>query len=171
MSPIEIYAITFASVFAAFFCFQRVRNLRYHLRIAKAWLTKYLIFTNAFPRTRWFGPCTLSTLLAQAIVLAANLFLIFYDMDGIQSAAQKAGQIAVVNTSVFYLGPHLSYQADSLNISLSSMKSIHRGAIFPFVAMIAFHAAVLRPSQPIFALPISEQFYGIIVRRFTSYGA
>ena len=62
------------------------------------------------------------------MILGANLLLILYGVDNVQAAARTAGQVAVVNMSVFYLGPHLSYQADLLNVSLPTMKQIHGGA-------------------------------------------
>jgi len=102
------------------------------------------------------------------MILGANLLLILYGVDNVQAAARTAGQVAVVNMSVFYLGPHLSYQADLLNVSLPTMKQIHGGASVSLISMIVFHAAYLRPSQPLFTYPISEQFYGVIVCFYSS---
>ncbi|KAK5073338.1 hypothetical protein LTR70_010372 [Exophiala xenobiotica] len=83
-------------------------------------------------------------------------------MSSIQSAARRAGETAIINMGLLYLGPHLSYQADWLNTSLATIRWIHRGAAVSFAIMTAFHVAVLRPSQSPFTWPLTAQCYGVI---------
>src|SRR4051794_281617 len=71
-------------------------------------------------------------------------------MTDITSAAQKAGQIATTNMTLFYLGPHLSYLADISGLSLSTMKLIHRSVTLSFILTVVFRLFVPKPSQPVF---------------------
>ncbi|KAK5215862.1 hypothetical protein LTR96_011181 [Exophiala xenobiotica] len=63
---------------------------------------------------------------------------------------------------LFCLGPHLAFQADCLQVSLTKIKSIHRGTTWSFIIITTFHIVVLKPTQPVFTTKLSKQLYGVI---------
>ena len=98
-------------------------------------------------------------------MIGTNLLVSMWGFTDIETAARRAGDVAMVNMTVFYLGTHLSFQADCLRISLSTMRSIHRGITSSFVVMTVFHVAALKPTESSLTKGINKQFYGVLVRR------
>lgn len=163
MSPVQFYALTVVSIIAILVCSNLFAKCRRLLQYTKFWLTKHLCRRHSILEMKWLGSWTWWSILMQSILIGANLLMTFFRFTDIQTAARRAGEVALVNMAVFYLGPHLSYQADCLHITLSRMKSIHRGITWSFVIMTTFHIAALKPTQQAFTSGLSKQFYGVIV--------
>lgn len=68
-------------------------------------------------------------------------------MTDMESIGHQAGVVAVINMTPFYLGPHLLYAADWLNMPLSTFKSIHPGASLSFIVVAAIHIAAFKAYQ------------------------
>lgn len=163
LTPVEYYALVVVAAIVLLAC-SRMGNLcRKLLRCGRARLGRYLCLAHSIPHMDWLGSWTWWAVLAQLVTMGATLVLIFVRALDIQSAARRAGEVAVVDMTLFYLGPRLSYQADRLNLSLSHIHTIHRGTTWLFLVATAIHAIVLRPTQPVFTRTASRDLYGVIV--------
>lgn len=163
MSPIEFYAIAMTGVIAIALCWGLLERWRRPLRHVQAGLGKYLCRKHSVLGTSRLGSWTWWTILSQCILIGTNLLVVFFNFTDIQTAARRAGSVAVMDMVVFYLGPHLSYQADSLHLPLARMRSVHRAITWPFAIVTAFHVGVLRPARSVFASGLTQQLYGVIV--------
>lgn len=162
ISSLDIYAAALAAMLLVAFMHNTVRLVH----PMRAWQRLYsftaVLSRNIF-RERHRPSWTWWSLVRQLSLLIGNVLLVFMGMTDIQDAARKAGTLAVLNMVVFYLGPHLSYLGDILDLSLATVKSLHRLMVLPFLLLVVFHLAVLRPTQNVFTKPFSEELYGVIV--------
>lgn len=163
MSPVKFYALAVVSIVAILLCSHLFTKYQRLFQYTNCWLTKHLCRTHSILETKWLGSWTWWSILVQSILIGANFLVTFFRFTNIQTAAGRAGEVAMVNMAVFYLGPHLSYQADCLHLSLSRIKSIHRGITWSFVIMTTFHVTALKPTQPVFTSGLSKPLYGVIV--------
>lgn len=129
----------------------------------KIWLTKHLCRSHPILELKWLGSWAWLSILMQSVLIGANLLVTFYRFTDIKTAAQRAGEVAIVNMAAFYPGPHLSYQAGCLHVSLSRMKSIYRGITWSFVLVMTFRIAVLKPTQSVSTSGLPKQFHLVIV--------
>lgn len=162
MHPIEIYAVVLAGMLAAVLCLQLVTSGRRLLRQCKRWSLSTTLSQTVL-QTRWVPALTWASVLTQSLLVGSSLLLVFYGTGDTKSAARNAGSVAILNMALFFLGPHLSYQADVLGLTLSTTKSVHRSMTVPLVLTASFHSIVLRPSQPVFRTPFSSPLYGVVV--------
>lgn len=162
MLPIDVYALALAGVFLALICFKAATTCQHALRCHIPYSIVNVLSGNVFQSRKW-PLCTWSTVAWQLLLISSNALLIFFRMTDIESAARKAGEVAILDMAVFYLGPHLSFLADLLGLPLATMKSIHRGMTLPFIMNVMFHLVVLRPSRPVFTIPFPKELYGVIV--------
>lgn len=162
MSPAEWYAIALAGILVTLVLFNVVITHRHVLRRRRPLWVANILFRAVFRRHDW-PSWTWSTVVCQLLLVSSNATLVFCRATDIESAARNAGQVAILDMVLFYLGPHFSFLADVLGVSVSTVKSIHSGMTLPFVVTIAFHAVVLRPPHSIFATPPSKELYGVIV--------
>lgn len=163
MSPVKFFAIAIGSIIVIRICFYLLATCRDPFQCAVCWLTKHLNRRNSIFETNWLGSWTWWSVLVQSILIGTNLLVTCYRSPDVQTAARRAGEVAIVNMGIFYLGLHLSFQADVLQVSLAKMKSIHRGITWSFTIVIIFHVAALKPTQPVFTSGLSNQLYGVIV--------
>lgn len=164
MTPIDIYAIVVAGTVLTTICARLGPDCWSWLHWAASRFTRCLMLTRFGPRTRWLRPWSCWVVLVQAVVVGINLFLICYHAADRQTTGQRAGEAAIVNMGLFYLGPSLASLADWFGVSWSTMKLIHGGGVPSCIVLVAVHAATVKASQPLFTIPFSEQFYGVIVR-------
>lgn len=163
MTPIIIYAIVVAGIVLATVCREVRHSCWQGLRQVESYVTRYLVLTKLGRPTRWLSPWPWWVVFMQAILIGINLFLVTYRTPNRQSTGQRAGQLAVVNTALFYLGPSLAHLADWIAISWSTMKLMHGSTVVTVVVLLVVHIVIARPTQPLFVVPFSEQFYGVIV--------
>lgn len=117
MTPTDIYAVAVAGTVLAVVCTQLRRGCWHTLCQMESYLTRYLVLTNLGHRTRWLSPWPCSVVLMQALLTGLNLFVVCYRSPDRQSTGQRAGQVAIVNMALFYLGPSLAHLADWLHAS------------------------------------------------------
>jgi hypothetical protein len=163
MSPTEIFAIAVGGIVVLLICSHLSAKCLMLVQHTGYWFGKHLWKAISHKQKR-LRPWTLWKLMVQFVWVGLNIFVAFYGFTSLRTAARRAGEVAMVDMGLFYLGPHLSYQADSLQLSLAQIKSLHCGITWSFMVMMIFHVIVLRPTQPIFVPSQSRQLYGVIVR-------
>jgi hypothetical protein len=162
MSPAEIFAIAVGGLISLLFCAHLSAKCLFLIRHSKLRFTQHFEKV-VFGKLSWLRPRTFWKLLAQFVWIGTNIVIAFYGFENIRTTARKAGEVAMIDMGLFYLGPNLSYQADSLHLSLTHLQSIHRGITTSFIILATFHVIVLRPTQSIFVSGQSTQLYGVIV--------
>lgn len=152
MSPAEWYAVALAGILVTLVLFHAVTACQHAFRRQRPlWVTNafsrvvHASSSLVFEKPGWWS-CRWSTVIWQLLLVGSNVLLVVHDSTDIESAAHNAGTVALLDMILFYLGPHLSFLADLLGVSLSTMKGIHSGMTLPFVVTVTFHAVVLRPS-------------------------
>lgn len=163
LTSIQWYALAVVAVVVLLSCSRLAHTFVTLLRCSRAYLARHLCLPRRIPHMTWLGAWTWWSFLVQTIITGANLVLIFVRAPNIKSAGQRAGEVAVVNLTLLFLGPQLSDHADLLNLSLTQMKVVHRGATWLLLVAVAIHVVILQPSQSVFTSKPSKDLYGVIV--------
>ena len=125
MDPPKIYAIAVGITFLVTFgTYSRVI-----VRLAKygwIWALKYLIFANLLDRHRFLGPWTRAGVLVHVLYITVNLFCLVFRVSEVSQAGLRAGSLSLINMIPLFAGPHLSFLADLLGISITTYRNIHR---------------------------------------------
>lgn len=81
-----------------------------------------------------------------------------------REAGLQAGAMSVINTIPLFAGPHLSFLPDSLGVSLTTVRQVHRSAGVMASALALFHVVVAVASKPSFALDLPQDIFAVVVR-------
>ena len=71
--------------------------------------------------------------------------------------------ISLVNMIPLFAGPHLSFLADLLGVSITMYRCIHRSAGIMSCVPVAFHVLVAVASGTSFSLAIDQHLFALIV--------
>jgi hypothetical protein len=64
---------------------------------------------------------------------------------------------------LLFLGPHLSFLADIIGVSLSTFQQIHRSAGLMSLGLVVFHTLVIFASRTAFAVRGRKNKFAIVV--------
>jgi hypothetical protein len=141
--------------FAPPFFYQALKYLKYH----------YLV-----RRHRFLGPWTLADVIIQLVYIICNsLCLGFqvsslgFQVSSIAKAGLQAGNLSLINLIPLFLGPHLSFLADILGVSLSTIRRIHRSAGLMSLGLVLFHVLVIVVSSTAFTLSSAKNLSAVVV--------
>jgi len=140
-----------------------IQYLSHRVYGMQRWLWMHLCRRHSIWNSAWLGSWTWWTVGVQLGLMGAHLLLIFLPSTDMRRVAGRAGELATLHLGVFCLGPHLSYQADCLHLSLTDMRFVHGCLSGSLVLAVALHAIILKPSASAFADGLSQQLYGIVV--------
>jgi hypothetical protein len=131
---------------------------------------RYLTYPYLVRRHRFLGPWTLADIIIQFIYIASNSFCLGFRVSrlgfrvaSIAEAGIQAGILLLINMIPLFLGPHLSFLADILGVSLSTFRHIHRSAGLMFPGLVLFHALVIVTSGTAFASSDTKNLPAVIV--------
>lgn len=141
------------------------------VKTIRIFVQRRLIYPVILPKTRWIGPWTVSTVLLQTMLLAINLFVVFYQAPNTALKVRQAGTAAMVNLTPFYLTSHLAYGADIFGLSLSTFRMLHRFFSITIMVTIAIHVAFSASSSSILSWWSGDQLYGFVVVCTASFQA
>ncbi|KAH8747833.1 hypothetical protein F5882DRAFT_265776, partial [Hyaloscypha sp. PMI_1271] len=108
-----------------------------------------------------FGPWTLAGIIVYTTYIAANVYCLEVWKLPALKVGLRAANLALINIMPLYLGPHLSFLADLLGISLKSFRIVHRSAgIISFVLVLLHILVVIARGIGGFSLSVPENLYG-----------
>ena len=84
-------------------------------------------------------------------------------VSSIATAGVQAGNLSLINLIPLFLGPHLSFLADILGVSLSTFRRIHRSAGLMSLGLVLFHALVIVTSSTAFTLSNAKNLSAVVV--------
>ena len=125
-------------------------------------ILRKLVYPSFLNRKAWTERWSRGDALILVFYFGANVTCLALSPD-IATAGRRAGTLALVNMILLFAGPHLSFIADILNVSIRQYKRIHAAAGMVTLTLAAFHSVVgaiegvrLRLSKP-------SELYALIV--------
>jgi len=126
MEITRIYAIVIGGILVLFVFTNWFRYISQFIRYLLFFMSKHLAYTYLLRRHRFLGPWTRAEVLIQAIYMTTNLFCLFFRVSKLSQASLRAGKLSLINMIPLLAGPHLSFLADILGVSVTSYRSVHR---------------------------------------------
>jgi hypothetical protein len=126
--------------------------------------SKHLTYPYLIYRHRFLGPWSPADGLVQLIYLTANVFCFSFRVATISEVGLRAGTLSLINMIPLFAGPHLSFLADLLGVSLRTYRQVHRSAGLMSFALILFNVLVVVFSRASFPLDLPQNLSGLIVR-------
>ena len=109
-------------------------------------------------------------MLVQLIYIAANItcLIVTISKSGLQvstisESGLQAGSLSLINMVPVFAGPHLSFLADLLGLSMSTYRHLHRSAGIMSCSLTLFHVLVAVASHPPFGLDLPQNLFAVIV--------
>ena len=170
MDITQIYAITMAGFL---FILLLARVLFHRIRILyKLWLLlmKVLFYSNLVSRHRLLGPWRNIDVTTQLIYIAINAFCFSFRLASTPQAGLRAARLSLINMILLFLGPHFSFLADYLGVTLRTYKYMHRSSGIMSSAFIVLHTLISIANKAPFPLDDQENLYAVIVS-FISHSA
>lgn len=121
-------------------------------------VSRYLIFRYLIGRHRFLGPWTFADVIIQLIYISINSFCLGFRVPSIAAAGIRAGNLSLLTLIPLFLGPHLSFLADAIGVSLSTFRHIHHSAGLMSLGLVLFHTLIIFTSQTAFALRGNEKY-------------
>ena len=164
MEITELYATAAGGVFLAFIVLNFVPYLKQLEEPVRLFIAQHLTYPFLIRRHRFLGPWTRAVVLAQSVYTASNLFCICFRVKGLSEAGDRAGTLSLINMIPVFAGPHLSFLADVLGVSLTTYRLIHRSASLMTYSLVVFHVFAVVVHRPLFSLAVAQNRFGLIVR-------
>ncbi|KAH6874166.1 hypothetical protein B0T10DRAFT_552933 [Thelonectria olida] len=116
-----------------------------HLRriAVRAWAfaLKNLYYRYAVRRHAWFGPFTISSILAHLVYVGGNVACLCYTGRAVSSTiASRAAILSLINIGPLFLAPHLSFLADLFGVLLTTYRQVHRSCGLVSASLLLTHA-------------------------------
>lgn len=138
----HMYALVASSIFGALLLLNTRTYLRAAFAITQRFILRHLVFPSLIPRTRYWEPWTRADTLLQACYLTINVFCLVFNAATLEIAGLRAARLSLVNLAPTFAGPHVSFLADILGVSLTTCRRIHRSAGVMSMLLAAFHIIV-----------------------------
>ncbi|KAB8202950.1 hypothetical protein BDV34DRAFT_227847 [Aspergillus parasiticus] len=82
---------------------------------------------------------------------------------GMTQAGFRAGRLSIINTILLFAGPHLSFVADMLGVSIRTCRRLHVLAGLVAILLAVFHAIVGAATKGTFSLQTPRNLWALIV--------
>lgn len=125
--------------------------------------SRYLIYRYLIGRHRFLGPWTFADVIIQLVYIGVNSFCLGFRFPSIATAGIRAGNLSLINLIPLFLGPHLSFLADLLGVSLRTFRHIHCSVGLISLGLVLFHSLVIFTSRTAFALRGTQNIYAVVV--------
>jgi hypothetical protein len=120
-------------------------------------------------RRRYINPWSRSDTLLLGIYFGINLVCLFLRFPGASQMGLRAGTLALLNTTLFYAGPHLSFLTDILGMSLDNYRRLHLANGLVSFVLALFHAIIGRASRKELPLNVASNLFALVVRYSPSH--
>jgi hypothetical protein len=132
------YALAAGGIFSLLLLTQLIPRIPKFFKGVSIWVSKHVIFPYALQRHQRVGPWTRASVAVHLIYIAANVVCLSFHASSVLEAGLQAETLSLINTVPLFAGAHLSFLADTLGLSLNSVRRIHRS-----VGWISFSLALL----------------------------
>ena len=162
MDITQAYAVAAGGIFTTLFL---INLLPYVMRLTGRVLIvicKHLTYPYLVRRHRLFGPWTRAGVLVQLVYITANLFCLSFRVSKISEAGLRAATLSLINMIPLFAGPHLSFVADLLGVSLTTYRQIHGTAGVGSFGLLGFHV-LEAVSGGSYSLASRRNVFGLVV--------
>ncbi|KAB5511125.1 hypothetical protein GE09DRAFT_1274351, partial [Coniochaeta sp. 2T2.1] len=176
MDNTHIYAIGFGSLFI-------ILHLIFHLRCVcpralqpKSFpsalqatqtvsycFSRHLTYRTLIRRRKFIGHWSWTKALLLLIYLGVNICCLLIPFPGTSQAGLRAGTLSLINMILMFAGPHLSFVADALGVSLGTYRYLHLSAGLVSFVLASFHAVVVTVHLRKVPLDVPENLFALLV--------
>lgn len=140
MEIIHLYAISMCSILLIPFVLRVLKGITKCLALV---IPKYLEYPYALRRHKHLGPWTRLEVLLMITYVGANSICLSFGVSSLADSGIRAGHLSLANLLPLFLGPHLSFLADLIGISVKSFRKIHLVVASMIYVLTLFHALVI----------------------------
>ncbi len=122
---------------------------------------KYFVYPQL--RHRLTGAWNPAGVILGLLYSGVNVFCICFKVHSVWMAGLRAANLSLINLIPLMAGPHLSFPADLLGITLRTYRRFHRSFGLMSSILLGFHVHIVLVEKKPFPLRISENLFGLIV--------
>jgi hypothetical protein len=159
----QIYAVIVGASFGFLLLVNTLPCIRAMMAFAHRLTFQHLVFPQLLYRNRYLGPWSRADVLMQSCYIAANAFCLGFKAVSLSEAGIRAAHLSLINIAPAFAGPHFSFLADILGVSLHTFRSFHRAAGVLSVMLLAFHVATVMAAQTPFPLHVAKNMGAVVV--------
>jgi len=164
MEITQAYAIAVGGVFLILLSISFLPYLVVLMEKVSLEASRYLTYPQFLRRHRFLGPWAWADVLIQLTYITINIFCVSFQASSVSEAGLRAGNLSLLNMMPLFFGPHLSFLADLLHISLSTYRRIHRSTGLMSFTLLLFHGITIVAVGASFSLSDLGNLHGLIVR-------
>src|SRR5258705_6552614 len=136
MDITQIYAAAIGGVFFIPMLFNLLPHITPLIVHLSLFTSKHLTYPYLIRRHQFLGPWSPADGLVQLVYITVNVFCFSFRVSTISEAGLRAGTLSLINTIPLFAGPHLSFLADLLGVSLRTYRHVHRSTGLMSFALI-----------------------------------
>ncbi|KAE8329841.1 hypothetical protein BDV39DRAFT_202786 [Aspergillus sergii] len=135
------------------------------IRYLSQWTAKHLTFQAVLRRGKYIHRWSRADIVLTMMYLGANMTCILVYFPGMTQAGFRAGRLSIINTILLFAGPHLSFVADMLGVSIRTCRRLHVLAGLVAILLVVFYAiAILSFCVQLIPLTLRHLSYEIALR-------
>ena len=132
------------------------------LACAHRFILRNFVYPAFLSPRKWTRRWNLIDAILLVLYYGANATCVALSLN-LRTASRRAGTLALVNMTLLFAGPHLSFIADILNMSLRQYKRMHAAAGAITMMLAAFHSVVAAVQGGKLKLSDPSDLYALIV--------
>ncbi|EHY57102.1 hypothetical protein HRR83_002602 [Exophiala dermatitidis] len=121
---------------------------------------KYFVYPQI--RHRLTGAWHPAGVIAGLLYSGVNVFCVCFKVRSVWVAGLRAANLSLINLIPLMAGPHLSFPADLLGVTLRTYRRFHRSLGLMSSVLLGFHVLTVLVEKKPFPLQISENLFGLI---------
>ena len=166
----QIYAIAAGSFFALLTIVNFLLCVAQKIYSCNSAIFRHVLYPFLLRRHRVIGPWTRNGALWRTFYLVANILFTVFPSLPLLKMADRAGHLSLINMMPLFFGPHLSFLADTLGVSLQTYHRLHGASAAMTIILLGTHVALGAFGGPCYRRFVDQsQVAGLIVRA-TIYG-
>ena len=163
MDVTQVYAIVAGGLFAILTMLNFCLGLCKFTETYGILVLRHLVYPFSIRRHRLIGPWSRGGLLLRVVHVTVNAFCSGFKVGSVAEATDRTGTLSLINMIPLFLGPHLSFLASMVGLSLQTFHAIHGSSAVVSVLLGATHTILsLHGSSP-GSLHESTHLHGLIV--------
>lgn len=126
-------------------------------------VSEHLTYPTTLRRGKFFDRWSRRDTLLLLAYFAANVSCILVPLPDIDQVYRRSGTLSIINGLFVFAGPHLSFLADLLGVSLHFCRRLHASAGIMTFLLAIFHSAIAAASRSNMSLENPRNLYALIV--------